>query len=133
MVVLSNVFAAFARYLIVVELNPVLCVAQGYQKHAGSYEEMEEKRCEDGFQEARGQKGGRKGETRSRQTSEGKQKLMKQDVATDGSLHTSKHGTLAGPLQTPHPFLPLLLLMEKPKTGLYRCCSHGTVNHHSGS
>lgn len=30
---------------------------------------------------------------------------MKQDVATDGSLHTSKHGTLAGPLQNP-PSLP---------------------------
>lgn len=57
------------------------------------------------FQEARGEKGGRKGETRSRQTSKGKQKLTKQDVATDGSLHTSKHGTLAGPLQNP-PSLP---------------------------
>lgn len=64
----------------------------------------EKKRCEDGFQEARGEKGSRKGETGSRQTSEGKQKLMKQDVATDGSLHTSKHGTLAGPLQTLPPF-----------------------------
>ncbi len=54
-------------------------------------------REEDGFQEGR-----RKGETRPRQTSEGKQKLMKQDVTNDGSLHPSKHGTLAGPA------LPLL-------------------------
>lgn len=55
------------------------------------------KRCKDGFLEEREEKGGRKGETRSTQTSEGKQMLMKLDVATDGSLHTSKHGTLAGP------------------------------------
>lgn len=41
---------------------------------------------------------------------------MKQDVATDGSLHTSKHGTLAEPAQTPS---LSLLLMEEPKTGLY--------------
>lgn len=54
-------------------------------------------------------KGRRKGETRSRQTSEGKQKLMKQDVTVDGSLHPSKHGTLAEPVLTP-PLLPLLSL-----------------------
>lgn len=45
---------------------------------------------------------------RSRQTSEEKQKLMKQDVATDGSLHTSRHGTLAGPLQAPLLSCPFL-------------------------
>lgn len=42
-----------------------------------------------GFQERR------RGETRSRQTSEEKQKLMQQDVTADGSLHPSKPGTLA--------------------------------------
>lgn len=66
---------------------------------------------EDGFQEAGGEKEGQEeGETRSRQTSEGKQKLMKQDVTVDGSLHPSKHGTLAEPVLT-HPFslLPLFL------------------------
>lgn len=61
-------------------------------------------REEDGFQEAGGEKGRRKGETRPRQTSEGKQKLMKQDVTIDGSLHPSKHGTLAGPVLTPLSF-----------------------------
>lgn len=77
------------------------------------------------FRRQEGRKAAQKGEIRSRQTSEGKQKLMKQDVTTDGSLHTSKHGTLAGPLQTPHPppFLPLPLLMEKPMTGLYLAAS----------
>lgn len=47
-------------------------------------------REEDGFQEAAGEKGG------SGRTSEGKQKLMEQDVATDGSLHTSERGTRSG-------------------------------------
>lgn len=61
-------------------------------------------REEDGFQEAGGEKGRRKGETRPRQTSEGKQKLMKQDVTIDGSLHPSKHGTQAGPVLTPLSF-----------------------------
>lgn len=81
------------------------------------------------FRRQEGRKAAQKGEIRSKQTSEGKQKLMKQDVTTDGSLHTSKHGTLAGPLQTPPhpqtpPFLPLLLLlMEKPMTGLYLAAS----------
>lgn len=65
---------------------------------------MENMREEDGFQEAGGEKGRRKGETRPRQTSEGKQKLMKQDVTIDGSLHPSKHGTLAGPVLTPLSF-----------------------------
>lgn len=55
---------------------------------------MENIRGEDGFQEAGGGKGKRKRETGPRQTSEGKQKLMKQDVTIDGSLHPSKHGTL---------------------------------------
>lgn len=56
-------------------------------------------------------KGRRKGETRSRQTSEGKQKLMKQDVTVDGSLHPSKHGTLAEPVLTPPPPVSLLPLL----------------------
>lgn len=107
-------------------------MVRAYQKHVGSYEEMGKKKCEDGFQEARGEKGSRKGETRSRQTSEGKQKLMKQDVATDGSLHTSKHGTLAGPLQTLPPSFPHGETKNRiiPRS---LCCSHGTVNHHGGS
>lgn len=62
---------------------------------------MENTREEDGFQEAGGGKGRRQRETGSRQTSEGKQKLMKQDVTIDGSLHPSKHGTLAGCTLTP--------------------------------
>ncbi|KAI9542696.1 hypothetical protein NQZ68_017707 [Dissostichus eleginoides] len=51
---------------------------------------MENMREEDGFQEAGREKGRRKGETRPRQTSEGKQKLMKQDVTIDGSLHPNQ-------------------------------------------
>lgn len=46
-----------------------------------------------GFQERENDR--RERETRSRQTSEGKQKLMQQDVTADGSLHPSKPGTLA--------------------------------------
>lgn len=78
---------------------------------------MENMREEDGFQGAGGEKGRRKGETRPRQTSEGKQKLMKQDVTIDGSLHPSKHGTLAGPVHWP-PSLSLsfcLFLSNKDK------------------
>lgn len=80
---------------------------------------------EDGFQEAGGEKGGRKAESVSRQTSEGKQKLMKQDVATDGSLHTSKHGTLYRP--------PPPLGTKNRITPRRLSCPHGTVNHLSGS
>lgn len=111
-------------------------MVRGYQKCSGSCEEMEKKRCEVGFQEARGEKGGRKGETNSRQTSEGKQKLMKQDVASDGSLHTSKHGTLGlastGPPSLPPPSSPHGETENRiiPRSV---CCSHGTVNHHSDS
>lgn len=53
----------------------------------------------------RRQEGRRAGERerpcRFKQTSERKQKLMKQDVTIDGSLHPSKHGTLAGPVDPP--------------------------------
>lgn len=63
--------------------------------------EMGNMKEKDGFQRAGGEKDGRKRENKPRQTSEGKQKLMKQDVTIDGSLHPSKHGTLAGPVLTP--------------------------------
>lgn len=88
------------------------------------------------FRRQEGRKAAQKGEIRSKQTSEGKQKLMKQDVTTDGSLHTSKHGTLAGPLQIPHSNpLPSSPPHGETKDGIIPrslCCSHGTVNHHGG-
>lgn len=68
------------------------------------------------FRRQEGRRKGRtKGETRSRQTSEGKQKLMKQDVTVDGSLHPSKHGTLAEPVLTP-PRPPSLSLILSPSS-----------------
>lgn len=88
--------------------------------HRGSYSEMENMREEDGFQEAGGEKGRRKGETGPKQTSEGKQKLMKQDVTIDGSLHPSKHGTLAGSVLTPSSSSLLLFLF---------CLRQGTTKH----
>lgn len=106
--------------------------------------EMENMREEDGFHWAGGEKGRRKGETGPRQTSEGKQKLMKQDVTIDGSLHPSKHGTLAGPALTPLSFS--LFLTPSPTRNYkicYRLCfsllrwrllgdyPHGTTNHRS--
>lgn len=97
---------------------------------------MDNMRQEDGFQQAGGEKGRRKGEAGPRQTSEGKQKLMKQDVTIDGSLHPSKHGTLAELTLTPTPSLCV--------TRNYKMCSclgfspllfvnypHGTTNHGS--
>lgn len=88
-----------------------------------AYAEMENMREEDGFQEAAGEKGRRKGETKPRQTCGGKQKLMKQDVTIDGSLHPSKHGTLAGPVLTPHPRTPsfaLSLFLSPSLAGNYK-------------
>lgn len=80
--------------------------------------EMENTRKEDGFQEAGGEKGRRKRETGPRQTSEGKQKLMKQDVTIDGSLHPSKHGTLAGRTLPPPPRSSALFLSPSLKEKL---------------
>lgn len=72
-------------------------------------------REEDGFQEAGGGKGRGKRETGPRQTSEGKQKLMKQDVTIDGSLHPSKHGTVAGCTLTPILFLSRYVSLSNNK------------------
>lgn len=76
---------------------------------------MENIREEDGFQEAGGEKGRRNRETGPRRTSERKQKLMKQDVTIDGSLHPSKHGTLAGCTLTPTLFLSLFVCLSNTK------------------
>lgn len=76
---------------------------------------------EDGFQEAGGEKGRRKRETGPRQTSEGKQKLMKQDVTIDGSLHPSKHGTLTGCTLTPP--LSFSLFLSPSLRRSYKICS----------
>lgn len=80
-------------------------------------------RGEDGFQEAGGEKGG------SGQTSEGKQKLMEQDVATDGSLHTSEQGTRSGLLGAP----PLSWRNQEEDYTSQAELSSVTVNHLSGS
>lgn len=74
--------------------------------------EMENTREGDGFQQAGGEKGKRKGESGPGQTSEGKQKLMKQDVTIDGSLHPSKHGTLAVLTLIAPLFLSLFVLLS---------------------
>lgn len=81
---------------------------------------MENIREVDGFQEAGGEKGRGKRESGPRQTSEGKQKLMKQDVTIDGSLHPSKHGTLAGPVLFPPRFLSCFL--SPPLTRNHKMC-----------
>lgn len=81
---------------------------------------MENIREEDGFQQAGGEKGKRKGESGPGQTSEGKQKLMKQDVTIDGSLHPSKHGTLA--VLTLIAPLFLSLFLSSSLTRNYKMC-----------